>query len=131
MIGIDTNVLVRFLVDDDPGQGRAARALFGRLTEAVPGFLPREVILESAWVLDRAYGFPRERIAAALSALLEVPEVVVEDADEVGLALHRYRKGGPGFADHLIQVISMAAGCETVMTFDRKAGAMPGATLLT
>lgn len=106
MIGIDTNVLIRFLVNDDPDQGRVARDLFAGLTAEAPGFLPREVLLESVWVLERAYRFDRTTITRAIEGLLESREIVVEAADDIGLALSRYAKGGAGFADQLIIAIS-------------------------
>lgn len=131
MIGIDTNVLIRFLVNDDPDQGRLARELFARLTPDAPGFLPREVLLESVWVLERAYRFDRATIVRAIEGLLESREIVVEAADDIGLALSRYARGGAGFADQLIIAISQRAGCSTVYSFDRQAAHEPGATLLT
>ncbi len=130
MIGIDTNVLIRFLVNDDPDQGRVARDLFAGLTAESPGFLPREALLESVWVLERAYRFDRATITRAIEGLLESREIVVEAADDIGLALSRYAKGGAGFADQLIIAISQRVGCSTVYTFDRQAAQEPGATLL-
>lgn len=131
MIGIDTNVLVRFLVQDDPAQARAATRLFASLTETRPAYLPREVVLETVWVLERAYKFSRADISKAIDGLLEAREVVLEAADQIGRAVDRYVKGGPGFADHLIMVIAHSAGCETVFTFDKRAATQPDATLLT
>jgi predicted nucleic-acid-binding protein len=129
MIGIDTNVLIRFLVNDDPEQGHIARDLFARLTPDNPGFLPREALLESVSVLERAYRFDRATICRTIEGLLESREIVIEAADEVGLALSRYARGGAGFADQLIIAISQKAGCSTVYTFDRMAAKEPGATL--
>jgi len=131
VIGLDTNVLVRFLVDDDPEQGRAARALFDRLTEGDPGFLSREVMIETVWVLERAYRFDRAQIAGALSGMLDAAELVIEAGEDIALALERYRKGGAGMADHMIRIAADRAGCATVYTFDRKAAAQGGMTLLT
>ena len=94
MIGLDTNVLVRFLVQDDLEQTAAATALISGLTEAEPGYVCREVLVELVWVLDRAYGLGRADIARALDGLLEAQELVIEAADRVALAADRYRKGG-------------------------------------
>ncbi|WP_245897697.1 PIN domain-containing protein [Palleronia abyssalis] len=124
-------MLVRFLVEDDPDQGRAARALFDRLTEADPGFLSREVMIETVWVLERAYRFDRAQISGALSGLLDAAELVIEAGEDIALALERYRKGGPGMADHMIRIAADRAGCDTVYTFDRKAAAQGDMTLLT
>ncbi|QBF34287.1 PIN domain-containing protein [Thalassococcus sp. S3] len=131
MIGLDTNVLVRFLTQDDPQQGKAAMTLMASLTEDRPGFVPREVLVETVWVLESAYKFSRAEIAGALDGLLEARELVIEAAEQVGLALSRYAKGGAGFSDHMILAMAAQAGCGTVYTFDRKAAQEPGATLLT
>lgn len=130
MIGLDTNVLVRFLTQDDPGQGAQAKELIAGLTEAAPGFIAREVMVETVWVLERAYGLPRDRIAAALEGLLEARELVVETAERVGVALDRYAKGGAGFSDQMIALAGVAAGCTTTLTFDRKAATGPGMQLV-
>ena len=130
MIGLDTNVLVRFLTQDDPIQGPEAHALIAGLTEAEPGFIAREVMVETVWVLERAYGLTRDRIAAALEGLLGSQGLVVEAAESVALALDRYRKGGAGFSDQMIARAAEAAGCRETVTFDRKAAAIPGMRLI-
>lgn len=126
MIGLDTNVLVRFLTQDDPVQGPQAHALVTGLTVAEPGFIGREVMVETFWVLERAYNLPRARIAGVLQGLLEARELVVEAADRVALALDRYRNGGAGFADQMIALAAEAAGASATVTFDRKAATGPG-----
>jgi len=128
VIGLDTNVLVRFLTQDDPAQAAQATALIATLTEDRPGFLSREVMLETVWVLYGSYTYSRMEIADALSAVLEAREFVVEDPSRVARALERYRQGGAGFADHMIALAGEAVGCETVMTFDRKAARAEGFT---
>ncbi len=130
MIGLDTNVLVRFLVQDDPDQAAAATALISGLTEAEPGFVCREVLVELVWVLERAYSLPRGDIARALDGLLEARELIVEAAERVAIAADRFRRGGPGFADQMIALAGQAAGCANTVTFDRKAAALPGMLLL-
>lgn len=130
LIAVDTNVLVRFLVQDDQVQANAATKLFRALTVDQQAFLSREVVLETVWVLERAYRFDRTAIGTAIDGLLEARELVIEDADQIGLAIHRYLSGGPGFADHLILAVAQAEGCETVYTFDKKAAKEVGATLL-
>ena len=126
MIGLDTNVLVRFLMQDDPEQSAAANRLISGLTEAEPGFMCREVIVELVWVLERAYKVPRADVASALTGLLEAQELIMEAEDRVAVAADRYRKGGPGFADQMIALAGGAAGCNVTATFDRKASGMPG-----
>lgn len=130
MIGLDTNVLVRFLVQDDPEQGRAAAAVIGGLSAAHPGFVCREVLVELVWVLERAYGLPRKDVAQALDGLLEAQELVIEAAERAAVAVDRYRRGGPGFADQMVVLAGQAAGCRETATFDRKAAAIPGMRLV-
>jgi predicted nucleic-acid-binding protein len=130
VIGLDTNVLVRFLVQDDPGQAEAASSLIAALTEDSPGFVCREVLVELVWVLERAYGLGRDDIARALDGLLAARELVLEAADHAALALDRYRKGGPGFADQMVALAGQGAGCRDTVTFDRKAARLPGMRLL-
>ncbi len=109
MIALDTNVLVRFLVQDDPTQGQAAAELVDGLTEQEPGYICREVIVELVWVLERAYKMTRAQIAPAVEGLLTSREFVVEDADRVGLSLARYGSGGAGFSDRMILLASVDA----------------------
>jgi len=126
MIGLDTNVLVRFLVQDDPEQAAVATALIASLTEDAPGFVSREVMVELVWVLERAYGHDRGDIAQALDGLLEAQELILDAADRVAIAADRYRRGGPGFADQMVALAGQSAGCSFTMTFDRKAAKIAG-----
>lgn len=130
MIALDTNVLVRFLTQDDPPQAVAANAVFAQLTEAEPGFLCREVVVDLVWVLERAYGLPREDIAAALDGLLASRELVVEAAERTGLAVTRYRQGVAGFSDHMIALAALDAGCSATLSFDCKAVSQAGMSLV-
>ncbi|WP_112310388.1 PIN domain-containing protein [Pseudogemmobacter bohemicus] len=130
MIGLDTNVLVRFLVQDEPAQARQAADLMAGLSEADPGFVCREVLVELVWVLERAYGLGRADIARALDGLLEARELVIETSDRVAVAADRYRKGGPGFADQMIALAGQGAGCRETVSFDRKAAGLPGMRLV-
>ncbi|RJK92587.1 PIN domain-containing protein [Paracoccus aestuarii] len=126
MIALDTNVIVRFLVQDDPQQSAEASAIMARLTSDTPGFLAREVMVELVWVLERAYRLPRNDIAAAVDGLLSSHELVVEAADRVGLAIERYRHGGAGFSDHMIALSARDSGCTVIYSFDRKAVSQAG-----
>lgn len=130
MTGLDTNVLVRFLVQDDIAQAKAAQDLMATFTEAEPGFICREVLIELVWVLERAYALPRPDISRALDGLMEARELVIEAADRAAIAVDRYRKGGPGFADQMIALAGQGAGCQATVTFDRKAAGLPGMSLL-
>ena len=95
-----------------------------------PGFICREVLIELVWVLERAYTLPRPDIARALDGLMEARELVIEAADRAAIAVDRYRKGGPGFADQMIALAGQGAGCQATVTFDRKAAGLPGMSLL-
>ena len=130
MTGLDTNVLVRFLVQDDAAQAQAAQDLMATFTETEPGFICREVLVELVWVLERAYALSRTDIADAINGLLEARELVVEAADRAAIAIDRYRKGGPGYADQMIALAGQGAGCDKTFTFDRKAAGLPGMSLL-
>ena len=97
MIALDTNVLVRYLVRDDIEQAEAARSLLESLTVDRPGYVCREVTVETVWVLERAYGYSRDQIATILEELVATEELIIESADDVGRAASRYRTGGAGF----------------------------------
>ena len=119
MIALDTNVLVRFLTQDDPAQFAAVETVFAVLSAAAPGFIAREVVVELVWVLERAYGLGRDDIGRMIFALLEAQEFRVEAADRVGLAASRYVKGGAGVSDQMILLAAAERGA-TLFTFDRK-----------
>jgi len=125
LIGIDTNILVRFLVEDDPEQARKARDLMANLTEASPGFICREVMVELVWVLERAYKLSRAEIVRAIDGLLEARELHIEAAERVGLAAARYSAGGPGFADQMIRIAAAEVGAK-LATFDIKLAGQSG-----
>lgn len=130
MIALDTNVLVRFLVQDDPLQAQLATKVIEQLTYDAQGFVSREVLIELVWVLERAYRIGRAEIAAALDGLLSATELDIEGSDEVAPALELYRNDGFGFADLMIAAAARRAGASELLTFDRKAARLPGASLL-
>jgi predicted nucleic-acid-binding protein len=130
VIALDTNVLVRFLVQDDTDQARIAGDIFDQLTDAEPGFVSREVLIELVWVLERAYGYGRAQIAGALDGLLSSTELRIEAGDDVGSALDLYRNDGFGFADLMIAAAARRAGAAELVTFDRKAARLLGVRLL-
>lgn len=129
MIGLDTNVLVRYAVRDDARQTAVADWLVEALAE-MPGFLSHVVLAETWWVLRRAYGFPAERCRAFLATLLDVREIQVQDSDLVRVALDRASEGAD-FADALVAVQAEASGATATVTFDRRAAKHAGMTLLT
>lgn len=120
MIGIDTNVLVRFLVQDDPKQSKLAKKLFSSLSTENQGYIGLTVVVETVWILQRSYETPRSVIAESLEALLDAQELIVQEGSLVYFALQAY-KSGADFADALIFHTARHAGCSTTMTFDKKA----------
>ncbi len=111
MKAVDTNVLARFMLDDDPVQSPLARDL----VEAGV-FVPLTVLLELGWLLQSRYGLAREHLAASLLDLFDVPGIMLDDDRAVRAAVAAYAEGGD-FADHLHLVA--AKGVEAFMTFDR------------
>lgn len=127
MIGLDTNVLVRYLVRDDLSQlAAAARLIERRLTEADPGFISAVVMAEVAWVLGRSYRWSTLQAAAAVELLLNADVLVVEHAGEAAEAVEMVRDGRGDFADAFIGALAASAGCSHTVTFDRNALRLPG-----
>jgi predicted nucleic-acid-binding protein len=119
MIALDTNVLIRFLVEDDVPQSRRATALVeGAVARDEQLFVSDIVMCETVWVLSSAYRFSRTEIVDALSQLLRARSVVFSSADSIARALDAYRKERGDFADYLIREHARSAGAETVATFD-------------
>jgi predicted nucleic-acid-binding protein len=130
MIGLDTNVLVRYLTQDDPLQSRKATDLIERrLTEEDPGFVSVVAMAEIAWVLERAYGLADADIAAAIERMLQADVLVVECEQEIFTAMTALKKRRGAFADALIGALADKAGCSSTLTFDRKALRLPGFAL--
>jgi len=130
MIGIDTNVLIRALTQDDPVQSPIAEKLLGSLSPTEPAFVSRIVIHEVVWALKTLYGYRRAEIVNVLESLLQSRDFVVEDEADIAKATRGYREGGAGFADHLVVANGLSAGCRHTVTFDRKASRISGAVLL-
>ncbi len=130
MIGLDTNVLVRYIMQDDPKQSPKASRLIEGLTAAEPGFVPLVSIVELVWVLSSAYSLDRQQVSAALDLLLRSKEIVLDRADQVLQAQRRFNSGGADFADCLIERVAHGAGCTTTMTFDVAAVKSAGMTLI-
>lgn len=124
MIGMDTNVLVRYIMQDDARQSPLATRFVESLSPAAPGFVPLVSVVEFAWVLSSAYELERSQLVAALEGLLRTKEIVVERAETVWKALRLYQSGNADFADCLIERSAASAGCRWTVTFDR--GAVKG-----
>jgi predicted nucleic-acid-binding protein len=115
MLAVDTNVIVRFLTDDEPIQAKSAR----RLITSSPILLLDTVLLETEWVLRSLYGYPRDRIRSALCAFVAVDTVHLQPQSAAVEALEAYG-AGMDFADALHLAGALRAGCEAFATFDRK-----------
>ena len=127
MIGLDTNILVRYLAQDDPIQSPLATDIIEfRLTKGNPGFISIVAMVETVWVLDRAYGLAHDAIAAALERILQADTLVVENEQEVFAATIALKEGGGSFADALIGELGARAGCARTLTFDKTALRLPG-----
>jgi predicted nucleic-acid-binding protein len=129
MIGLDTNVLVRYIMQDDAKQAALASRLVESLGDSA-GYIPVVVIAELSWVLSSAYDLSRQQLGEALEGVLRSKEWVVEKADIVWQAVRLFQNGGADFADCLIFRSAAAAGCEKTVTFDRSAAKSGGMTLL-
>ncbi len=130
MIGLDTNVLVRYVMQDDPKQSPKANRLIESLTVDQPGFISLVSVLEIYWVLTSCYQLTGEQVKQALDALLRTKQFVVDQAGPVLQALRAWTPGLADFADCLIERTAASAGCDSVMTFDVGAAKHAGMTLI-
>ena len=122
MIGLDANILVGHLAQDDMDQSSKATQLIERqLSEANPGFISVVAMAETVWVLDRAYGLTGRDIAAAVERVLQTDVFVVESEQEVFTAMIALKEGRASFADALIGALGARADCSRTLTFDREA----------
>ena len=127
MLGVDTNVLVRFLVRDDEAQFDKARKLIRREVAAGSGvFVNQLVLLETEWVLRSRYSLPKTLIIEAISGLLEASNVRFEDEPAIEEALFIWKDTAADFADCLIGAKSRRLGCRATETFDVTASKLPG-----
>jgi len=130
MIGLDTNVLVRYLTHDDPTQAAASIRAINSLSYDSPGFVSLIVIAELFWVLAISYRYQKKEIEQVLESLLRSKELVIERADIVSQASRAFSTGRADFADYLIERCAHAAECQFTITFDQKAATVPGMRLL-
>lgn len=126
MLGIDTNVLVRYLVRDDEAQFEKARRLIRRETSAGEAvFVSLPVLLETEWVLRSRYGLKKAQIAEAISGLLDATEIQFEAEPAIEEALKFWKDSSASFADCLIGAHNRRLGCRATATFDVKAARLP------
>lgn len=130
MTGLDTNVLVRYIMQDDAKQAASATQLVESLTPEAPGFVPLTVVVELAWVMLYCFELQRSQLVEALEAILRTKELVVERAEIVWKALRLFSSSSADFADCLIERSAASAGCQQTMTFDRAAAKHCGMTLV-
>ncbi len=131
MIGLDTNIIVRYLTQDDPKQSAAASRLMEKsLSAAEPGYVSLVVLAEIVWVLTSCYALGRSQIAAVIEGLLTTEQLQIEAAESVWRAMRGYIESKADFSDALIAECARAAGCRKTMTFDRAAASMAGIELL-
>jgi predicted nucleic-acid-binding protein len=126
MRSVDTNVLVRLVVRDDPRQVAGAESFVSK-----GAWVSVLVLVEMVWVLEAAYGLSKEHIAKAIGMLLSHTELTVQDADVVEAALHNFRRRSKvSFTDCLVLEIAKKARHEPLGTFDRALSALSGAERL-
>ncbi|SRR5258706_4196135 len=131
MRALDTNVLVRYLVNDDPGQAAVAeRLLEDCRRKREPVFLSILVLCELVWVLDRSFGQSKSEIGTVLERVLDMDLFRVEREPLVRRSLQHFRHGKGNFADYLIGEIGSEAGCRDTVTFDRALRDAPGFQML-
>jgi len=126
MIGLDTNVLVRYVTQDDPVQSAKASELIESLTAFAPGFVSLVSVVELIWVLQSCYQSAKGDVVTVLETLLRTRELTIEHAEIIWQALRRFTASTADFADCLIERCAHAAGCEYTATFDLNAAKAAG-----
>lgn len=121
MTGLDTNVLVRYIAQDDPKQSPQATRLIESMTVDAPGYISVISVVELVWVLTGCYNSTKNEICEVLETLLRTKEIVVGHADTVWKALRVFKDGKADFADCLIERSANETGCSHTATFDRDA----------
>lgn len=122
MIGLDTNVLVRYIVRDHKEQSEAAtRLIESKCTAEHPGLVSAIVLCELAWVLTQGYGYHRDMVSRVIRRILSVQELQVENAELAWRAVRLFEQGRADFADYLIGVSNRDGNAEVTYTFDKRA----------
>jgi predicted nucleic-acid-binding protein len=131
MIGLDTNVIVRYVTQDDPTQSAKATKLIHSLSADAPGFIAMISIVELIWVLQVCYHASKEAIAQMLETLLRTEELMIERSELIWQALRRFRAVEQvDFADCLTERCAHAADCEYIVTFDKAAAKTAGMKII-
>jgi predicted nucleic-acid-binding protein len=123
VIGLDTNVLVRYIAQDDKAQSARATSLIeNECSTSLPGYVGLIVLVEVVWVSEACYGATRRQIAEIVRRILGIRQFVVQDTEVVWQALRQFENSKADFADCLIERAAAAAGCVRTLTFDKRAG---------
>ncbi len=130
MIGLDTNVIVRYVAQDDSRQSPKATRLIESLTVDVPGYVSLVSVVELVWVLTDCYALTKGEICEVLETLLRTKEIIVAHADTVWKAVRQFKESKADFADCLIERSADEAGCSYTTTFDRDAAKHCGMQLI-
>jgi predicted nucleic-acid-binding protein len=130
LTGIDTNVLTRFIMQDDRSQSQAASRFLESLTPENPGFIALVTVAELGWVLMRRYKLSRRQFAEALDSLFGSTQVVIENASLVADAFLLFEQTNADFSDCLVSLSAKSAGCDAVATFDVRAAKLLAINLL-
>ncbi len=127
MIGLDTNVLVRYLAQDDPAQSaRANEIVETALTDETPGFVSLVAMVETVWVLERSYGLAAPELANVIERILGSERLIVQHEQAVFHGLLALKQGRGSFSDAVIAQLGIETGCRHTLTFDRRALRLPG-----
>ena len=122
MIGLDTNILVRYLAQDDPVPSpQATQIIEYDLTKTRLGFISLVTVVETVWVLDRIYRLSDPEIAAIVERMLQADRLSIQKEQQVFTAMIALKTAKASFADALIGALGAWAGCTSTLTFDRKA----------
>lgn len=130
MIGLDTNVLIRYFAQDDVEQSTKASQLIESLNESQQGFITQTVLIETVWVMQRIFQADRKTVTAIIGNMLLVPGLVLENREAVSRAVDLFSTTNADFADCLIAKVAEFYGCTDVMTFDQGAAKACGMKLI-
>lgn len=120
MIGLDTNVIIRYIVKDDPTQSALAVKFIRSVSEDDPAFVSLVVVGELIWVIESSYGFNGSELVDVIESPLSSKELILENAELVSQAVHLFKPGEADFSDSLTERSGHARGCRHTLTFDQK-----------
>ena len=130
MIGLDTNVLVRYIMQDDSKQSTKATAIVESLDGVGSGYITLVSMVELVWVLTASFELTRAQVSQALDGIIRTKQFRIENADQIVRALRVFKLGKSDFADCLIERSANSAGCVKTVTFDVKAAKHAGMALI-